>query len=119
MTASIRVSILLFYRRMFAKAHALMSNLIWILLGAQGLYVVVFCILPGFCCRPMHMAWNPVEQGKYCNDEYIYKSQVGLYSVSLIFDVFLLVMPLVPIFKLQMPLGRRLGVAAIFVLGAS
>ena len=119
MSALIRVSILLFYWRMFGKTKKTMNYAIWTLLALQFIYVVVYSILPAFICKPLHMAWHPIERPKYFNNWYYYYLQVALYSTSMAFDWIILVLPVYPILKLQMPLRKRLGVAAIFMLGAA
>ncbi|KAI9784386.1 MAG: hypothetical protein M1816_000857 [Peltula sp. TS41687] len=119
MSVSIRISILLLYRRMFAGVLPRVKYSIWLLLALQGVYLVIFSILPAFICRPLHKAWNPLERRIYCNDWYYYDTQVALYSTSMAFDVILLVFPLYPVYKLQMPLKRRAGVAILFILGAA
>ncbi|MCJ1247588.1 hypothetical protein MMC30_004803 [Trapelia coarctata] len=119
MTASIRISILLFYQRMFATSLNRAKFAIWLLLALQIVYLVVFSILPAFICKPLYKAFEPLEREMYMNDWYYYYTQVALYSVSMAFDVILLVMPLYPVFKLQMPMKRRIGVALMFMLGAA
>ena len=119
MTASIRVSILLFYSRVFGTTSRYMRYAIWLLLPMQAIYLIVFSTLPAFICRPLYMAWHPLERQHYFNDWYYYYTQVALYSVSMVFDAILLFLPLYAIWKLQMPLSKRLGVSLIFILGAA
>ncbi|KUJ09021.1 uncharacterized protein LY89DRAFT_741320 [Mollisia scopiformis] len=118
MSASIRVSILLFYRRIFAKGYLFYSSTIWILLALQGAYVIAFEIIPGFSCHPIADAWDPVNRITNCSDLYINATE-ALYSTSLAFDVILLIFPIYAISRLQMPLKKRLGVFVIFILGAA
>ena len=118
-TMSIRTSILLFYRRMFSTPQSRFKYIVWFLLAWQVVYLVVFSILPAFICRPLYKAWDPLERQKYFNDWYYYYTQVALFSVSMAFDIFLLVLPLFPVFKLQLPVRKRAGVALLFMLGAA
>lgn len=53
------------------------------------------------------------------NDYYYYYTQVALYSTSLAFDAILLFLPIWPLWKLQMPLRRRVGIAVVFMMGAA
>ena len=119
MSALIRISILLFYWRMFGKTMKTMNYAIWGLLGLQVVYVVVYSILPGFVAKPLYMTWHPIQRPLYFNNWYYYYSQVALYSTSMAFDWIILVLPVYPIMKLQMPLKKRLGVATVFMLGAA
>ncbi|KAI8631145.1 hypothetical protein F5Y19DRAFT_483044 [Xylariaceae sp. FL1651] len=118
MSATIRVSTLLFYRRIFGKIGTRMGNVIWILLTLQGVYVVIFSITPAFVCKPLYYAWQPLLHREHCNDIYYYESQVGLYTSSLFFDAVLLVLPIFPVMKLQMSIRKRIGVIVVFALGA-
>lgn len=119
MTASIRTSILLLYRRTFAAQTPYMKFAIWILLVLQGIYLVVFSIMPAFICHPINRAWTALlERHEYCNDWYYYYMSVALYSSSMAFDGILLFIPIYPIMKLHLPLRQRLGIVVIFMLGA-
>lgn len=116
---SIRTSILLTYQRMFAKTRTHFKYAIWFLLGMQVIYLVVFSILPAFICRPLYKAWHPLERSQYFNDWYYYYTQVALFSASMAFDALLIVLPIYPVSKLQMPMKKRVGVIVLFMLGAS
>lgn len=118
-TCCIRISILLFYYRVFALTKTRVKYTIWFLLALQGVYLVVFSILPAIICRPLYKAWNPLERPLYCNDWSYYYTHVALYSTSMAFDAILLVFPLYPVFQLRMPIKRRAGVAILFMLGAT
>ncbi|PHH68452.1 hypothetical protein CDD80_7498 [Ophiocordyceps camponoti-rufipedis] len=118
MTAAIRIAILLFYRRIFAQSISWLRRVIHLLLALQAVYVVVYSVLPALACRPFDSAWNPFERRAHCNDWFFYYSQVALYSTSMVFDLFLLVLPLEPCSRLQMRRSRKAGVIAMFALGA-
>lgn len=117
MTAAIRVSVILFYRRIFARGNTFYSLFISTMLVLQAAYVIVFEITPGFSCKPIRDGWNPILRLTSCSNFYIYQTE-ALYSISLAFDVILLIFPIYAVWKLQMPLKKRLGVAIIFALGA-
>lgn len=119
MTVSIRISILLLYHRIFTASLPRVKYLIGLLLALQAVYLVVYSILPIFICRPLYKAWHPLERQLYFRDWYYYYTQVALYSTSMAFDAILLVFPLYPVFNLQMPIQRRIGVAILFMLGAA
>lgn len=118
MSASIRVAILLFYRRIFAKGSRVYSLLIWALILLQGAYVIAFEIIPGFSCHPIKDAWDPLLRYTSCSNLYINGTE-ALYSTSIAFDVILLLFPIYAVSKLQMYWRKRLGVVVIFVLGAA
>ena len=91
----------------------------WGLLALQVVYVVVYSILPIFIAKPFNMIWHPLERAKYMDDWYYYYTQVALYSTSMAFDVILLVFPIYPVLQLQMARTKRMGVLAMFMLGAA
>ncbi|OAA33595.1 hypothetical protein AAL_01060 [Moelleriella libera RCEF 2490] len=119
MTFWVRVSILLFYRRIFAIPGLAFDLVVKGLLVLQAVYLVVFCVLPAFVGHPLHKLWSPLERGQHMNDYYYYTTQVALYSTSLALDAILLALPLWPLATLRMPLHRRLGTAVIFIMGAA
>ncbi|KAI0006672.1 hypothetical protein F4779DRAFT_595391 [Xylariaceae sp. FL0662B] len=118
MSASVRISILLLYLRMFAKGNPPRAVLLYILLTLQGIYVVIFSILPAFVCRPVDNVKYPLEHTTYCDDIYYAHMQTGLFSVSLGYDIILLIVPILWVFKLKLPIRKRIGLVIIFALGA-
>lgn len=119
MSASIRISILIFYLRIFGRTQKSMRYLVLVLLVLQVVFVIVYSILPAFIAKPFNMIWHPLERGKYMNDWYYYYEQVALYSTSMAFDIILLVFPIVPVLHLQMTVKKRIGVIAMFMCGAA
>ncbi|CAG8960345.1 hypothetical protein HYFRA_00012419 [Hymenoscyphus fraxineus] len=119
MSAAIRVSILCFYYRIFVTGNSKLKLPLQILLATQFLYVFVFSVTPAFVCKPYHFAWDPLKHVLYCDDWYYYRTQVGLYSVSMALDAILFALPIVPLWKLKMPTKKRIGLIVIFLLGAS
>ncbi|KAH8696495.1 hypothetical protein BGW36DRAFT_381107 [Talaromyces proteolyticus] len=119
MTTSIRISVLFLYYRTFAVQMPNMRIILWVLIILQGIYLVVFSIMPGFICHPLDRAWTSItERHVYCNDWYYYYLSVALYSCSMAFDGILLFIPLYPISTLHLPLRKRIGIAVIFMMGA-
>lgn len=116
LSGAIRVSILLFYRVLFAKADALYRTAIWILLGLQGIYLVVFEVFAGFLCHPIHKAWEPLQRNKHCNNNelYVYLG-LSLTGASFVFDIILVFFPIYIVWKLQMPVKKRISVTVIFI----
>ncbi|KAI1479992.1 hypothetical protein F4774DRAFT_380500 [Daldinia eschscholtzii] len=120
MSAAIRVSIILFYIRIFGHGNNVMTRrILYAFLVLQGLYVIVFSITPAFACQPLYYAWDALQHPLHCNDLYYTYSTIGLYSVSLAYDVVLLVFPIFPVLKLNMGWRRRIGILVIFMLGAA
>lgn len=119
MSTAIRTSILLFYNRIFKTARSRVKWAIKAMLVLQAIYLVVYSILPAFICRPLYKTWHPLEWQQYFKDWYYYYLVVALYSTSMAFDIFLLVLPIYPIWQLQMPVTRRASVSLVLILGTS
>ncbi|KAH7408178.1 hypothetical protein DE146DRAFT_785652 [Phaeosphaeria sp. MPI-PUGE-AT-0046c] len=117
MSASIRISILLFYRRLFSKASNKYRLTVWALVVLQVVYVIIFEVLPCFSCKPIQAAWDPMTRFTACTWLYIHSTE-ALYSVSLAFDIILLIFPMVIVWGLHMPVKRRATASVIFILGA-
>ncbi|KAF2012411.1 hypothetical protein BU24DRAFT_484056 [Aaosphaeria arxii CBS 175.79] len=120
MTAAIRVSILLFYLRIFGKTQSIIKWVIWACLALTAVYVAVFSIIPGLICTPLSATWHILTRKDHCkSDQMYYDYNVALYSASLGMDILLLIIPIYPVMGLRMPLRRRLGALFIFALGTS
>ncbi|KAM7186168.1 hypothetical protein V8F20_011506 [Naviculisporaceae sp. PSN 640] len=122
MTTATRVSILLFYLRMFEtpvkSRYNAWSITIYHLLAAQFVYLVTFMILPVFISNPLHKAWtDPAHRTDWVDDIYYYKTQLALHTSSLIFDAILICLPIWKVSRLHMPIRRRIGVGLLLVLG--
>ncbi|KAK3685171.1 hypothetical protein B0T22DRAFT_428678 [Podospora appendiculata] len=119
MSAAIRVSILLFYHRLFAVRGSAFRLANYALMAAQAVFMTVFVILPVFACTPIYAAWTLSLYPSSCRVQYFEDITTALYGASLGFDVILTVLPLWPISKLQIPLKQRAGIAFLFLVGTS
>ncbi|KAF2477207.1 uncharacterized protein BDR25DRAFT_321641 [Lindgomyces ingoldianus] len=120
MTAAVRVSILLFHHRIFGLTEMVARWSIWACFILTFVYVVIFTVIPGVICTPLSAAWHPLTRKIHCkSDQLYYDYNVALYSSSLGMDVLLLILPVAPGMRLQLPLKRLLGVLVMFVLGIS
>lgn len=119
-SSTIRVSILLFYYRVFAGGYGkVFKRFIWVLIGIQAAFALIFSILPAFICKPLNYAWHPLERSQVCTLTYWINLHLSSFSISLAFDIILLVFPVFPVWMLQTSRKKRIGVAFMFMLGAS
>ena len=116
MTTAIRVTILLFYKRLFSP-NAGFNWAVNILLVLQFAYLVVFTITPGFVCTPLYASWTLELYGTHCNMSYYGATTMALYGASLGLDFILTFIPLWPISQLRLPTKKKLGIAALFMMG--
>jgi len=119
MMSTVRISVLLFYRRLIGPTYQTLQYCIKGLILLTIPYVVTYEFLLGFMCKPPSSFWKPFQRNEDCGDVYYYKLHITLYSVSLIFDLLILVLPLKAIWELKMQKRQRVLVCALIALGAS
>lgn len=77
-------------------------------------FYLVTTFLLIFLCKPREKLWNPMLPGHCINLDAIYQI-TGIFNVVSDFTIMLLPVP--PLWKLQLPLKRKCGVVAIFATG--
>ncbi|GES65866.1 hypothetical protein ATEIFO6365_0012025800 [Aspergillus terreus] len=122
MSGFIRVSILLFYRRLFSPTMPILGIVIWILLVAQVLFTIAGLILPAVGPKPLYRMWHlrdmATDDNPQLSSQYSYDIGMSTFSINLALDVILLILPLFPIAALRLPIRKKLGMAVLFILGA-
>ena len=108
----IKISILLFYRRIFTTPTFLKVTVI---MGAITILWCVGTVLAAvFECMPIHKAWYQNIPGTCIKrTQYYY----GLQVPNIVTELIILVMPLSIIRRLQMPRSERLLVSGVFMVG--
>lgn len=87
---------------------------IWFGLAACSVFYLVTFFMDVFRCKPVAAAWNPTVGGT-CLSYAAFPWATGVFNV--ISDFYILLLPLPIIFKMHMPMARRLRIASIFGLG--
>jgi hypothetical protein len=113
MILSIKFCILLGFLRMFKTDRGTKWG-IWIGLTACSIFYIVTFFIDVFRCKPVEAAWNPTVNGT-CLSYAAFPWATGVFHV--VSDFYILMLPLPVIFKMHMPLARRLRVVSIFGLG--
>ncbi len=67
-------------------------------------------------CSPREKIWNLLMSTGHCFDANAAYLATGIFNV--ISDFSILILPMIPIWKLQMPLKKKLMMIAIFATGA-
>lgn len=67
-------------------------------------------------CNPREKAWNPPMEGRCLNTNAIYMA-TGVLNI--VFDFAILIFPMVPLWRLQMPLKKKAMTTAIFAVGVT
>jgi hypothetical protein len=107
-----KISILLFYRRLFP--HQRFRQLVWFLVVFTAAYMVAMSLATLLECTPVDYAWNPMLDGQCVN---INKMTLVGGAINVATDFVVLLMPMPLVLGLRISLRRRLQVVAIFFLG--
>ncbi|KAL4888780.1 hypothetical protein BDV59DRAFT_134116 [Aspergillus ambiguus] len=120
MTTFMRISILLFYRRLFSTPMPVLGVVIWVILGVQVILFIVATILPATGPEPLYLMLHlRVATRDPADGRYFYVVGTATLAISLTFDITLLVLPLFPVVSLRLPLRKRVGMVILFMLGAA
>ncbi|KAI1427606.1 hypothetical protein F5Y12DRAFT_142312 [Xylaria sp. FL1777] len=84
------------------------------MVASVALFIIVF-LEAFFLCTPVEYNWDKTIPGGVCNQGVAFLVS-GI--MNLIIDAFIVILPMPLLFKLQLPLFKRLGVAVMFSLGA-
>ncbi|KAA8644655.1 uncharacterized protein ATNIH1004_008861 [Aspergillus tanneri] len=85
------------------------------LIAVNFIFYLIGFFLELFPCRPREKFWKPWLSGSCLN---IILQDVVAGSINSASDIVILVLPQLRIWSLHMPLGRKIAVSAIFLVGA-
>ena len=104
---------LAFYHDIFANVKFRKACcILTVLTGALLLAVILGTLLR---CWPFAYAWNPTIQGGHCDDAT--KNYLAIGIVNMIIDFSIVILPMPILWKLQMPLEKKLAVSGILSMG--
>lgn len=111
----VKATLLFFFLRIFPSQVT--RRLIWYTLVFNALYGVIFTIIGIVPCRPVSCYWtNWSEETKgRCVD--INALAWANAAISILLDVWMLIIPLYEVFRLQMSWRKRISVALMFFVG--
>lgn len=110
-----KVSILLLYLRIFPGAPTRYSC--FGVIGLTALFGMSCVISTGLNCQPVEynwLQWDGMHQGQCMS---VAKQAYALAGVNMSLDVLIFILPIVPLWKLQMSCKRRIGIICMFVVG--
>lgn len=113
----LKFSVLLQYRRIFVPAKKT-NYMYWgthALTGLIFVYYILVTFFEIFECNPRAKAWNPLIQGGHCFDSMAIIVSAGYFNA--ITDFLILLLPQGVIWRLQMPLKRKIAISGIFLVG--
>ena len=109
----VKISVLLLYRRIFEtqqfRRHTLIVGILTLL------WLLVKNLVGAFQCTPVRKAWEKSIPG-HCPVNFIH-NVLGAQAFNVLFDIVILALPIAQLYKLQLPLYKKIGVMAIFAVG--
>nr|XP_036584369.1 uncharacterized protein CTRU02_05444 [Colletotrichum truncatum]KAF6793887.1 hypothetical protein CTRU02_05444 [Colletotrichum truncatum] len=113
--SSAKISLLVFYKRIFPPRWLQWS--VWTLCGVIVAYTAGIFFPLIFACRPIAKSWDPrITNGACINGATLY---IATAVANIISDVFVLVLPIQPLIKLQLKRRRqKIGLVALFAVGS-
>ncbi|MCJ1369980.1 hypothetical protein MMC20_001192 [Loxospora ochrophaea] len=108
-----KISVLLLYKRIFTYRG--FKILVWCSIGIVTASTIAFTFALMFSCRPISARWNDTLDFTTCVDQTALL--IAALATDVITDGLILILPVYNIWKLQMPLHRKLAIIGIFLLG--
>ncbi|KAL7272301.1 hypothetical protein RUND412_004893 [Rhizina undulata] len=116
---SIKISLLLFYRRLTITGPVMHKVIKW-MIATQVLCGVGTIFGLAFICSPLQGWWNLDVQKSITNCPN-YSQTTAIYitlrTISVLSDIIILLMPVSMVWKLDLPVKQKLGLAGLFTLG--
>lgn len=114
--AAIKTSIILFYFRLFRTRYTF-RKILYVTQILVAAWCIITIFLAIFHCMPIYYAWTPNlgEIKSHCSDINAYL--VSTSVVNVLFDFWILALPLSVVWRLQLSRRRKMGLSGIFMLG--
>jgi hypothetical protein len=108
-----KLSIAFFYKRIFGTVR--FRKLSWAAIALLMAWTIAFVLVGIFPCSPVSDGWSTNPDTNCIDGPAMYTAGV---ASNIALDILILVIPIYQIWKLHMPMLRKLGVAAIFTLAS-
>lgn len=109
----VRLSILLLYIRIFQQKWFIYFS--WAFVVENILFAIALLVAALLICRPLAMFWDPFTVKGTCGNQIAFQEWMGIHN--LISDVVVVVMPMPLLWKLKMPIKKKIGLSLIFAMG--
>ncbi|KAF2468320.1 uncharacterized protein BDR25DRAFT_202666, partial [Lindgomyces ingoldianus] len=93
------------------------KRVIWVVMAGCVVYAIVLIPIFIAACNPVRASWDPLLHEEKCWP-WMYHSLAAL-SLNVLLDVTIVAMPLPVVWKIKMPMRKKVGVSAMFSLGLS
>lgn len=114
----VKMAILLQYLRLFAPSRSgnkFMWYGAWATILATFIVYTFFTFWTMFYCRPRRMIWDKLTPGGKCYDVNDIILSQGAFNMAS--DVIILLLPTMSLWKLDVPLARKLFITLMFATG--
>ncbi|KAK7753709.1 hypothetical protein SLS62_004332 [Diatrype stigma] len=112
--ALVKQSVLIFLLR-FSGVKALVRQVVWATIIFNGALMVAVFFVVLFQCIPIEINWNPLVQG-HCIKQFSFG--VSTACLTILTDLIAVVLPFYIFLGLKMNKRRKIGLIAVFMLGA-
>ena len=109
--ALVKVSVLLFYLRIFPNRWLRCAT--YLIAGMILAWTIAMELVLAFQCTPVHRAWNQGAAGRCLDMSAVY---LGSAIPNVLTDLFIIVLPLPLISRLQMTRAQRFGLYVSFLM---
>ena len=106
----VKMAMCLFLLRLFAS----LRKPVYCFMAFMAAFTISVGVAGFFTCIPLSHWWDPSVPGR-CIDVPLYAKSLGI--VNILSDVFLYVLPMRTVWKLNMPRRKRISVVALFAVG--
>ncbi|KAI5804959.1 hypothetical protein EDC01DRAFT_626864 [Geopyxis carbonaria] len=116
-SSAVRLSLLIFYRRLAGVADRVVNRIATTLIWATPVYITVCMIINLTICKPFESFWSPLLRDPDCGDKKIHYILLGTVTVSIIADAVILILPIPMIWHTTMALKTRIITCVLLTLG--
>jgi hypothetical protein len=112
------MSILLQYLRLFAPSKRMNRTMwygAWFMIGSCTILYTVLVFWTAFYCYPRQAIWDKLTPNLHCHDVNDITLVQGAFNM--VSDIIILLLPTTGLWKLNVPLGRKIAVTVLFGTG--
>jgi hypothetical protein len=113
--AAVKLTLLFFFLRIFPKP--IIRRILWATIVFDVLYGLSFAIVGVFQCKPIShywTQWDRADSGQCININALAWTNA---IISIVLDIWMLVLPLYEVFHLQLSWRSKISVAMMFLVG--
>ncbi|KAF2471691.1 uncharacterized protein BDR25DRAFT_222690 [Lindgomyces ingoldianus] len=115
---AVKMAILVQYLKMFAPNRTVNPTMFfgaWTMILACFIFYTIVMFWTIFYCSPRPMIWNKFTPGGHCHDHSPIVISSGIFNM--VSDVIILLLPTSSLWKLRVPIGKKISVSLLFGTG--